>query len=96
MDEIQQSRDKVKQVKQEVNAVHKRTTRELAQQITKSNYQFKKKAHEILFNLNSEIEESISTVKGEIAKVNANNELDKEAIRKAETLLDEGLKIIKK
>lgn len=74
MDEIIQSRDKVKQLKQEVNVVHEQTTRELAQKITKSNYQFKKKAHEIQFNLNSEIEEFISTAKREIAKVNANSD----------------------
>ena len=33
-----------RELKREVNAVHERTTKELAQKITKSSYQFKKKA----------------------------------------------------
>ena len=57
MDEIKQSRDEVKELKREVSAVHERTTRELAQKITKSSYQFKKKAHEIQFTFNSRVED---------------------------------------
>ena len=96
MDEIKQSRAEVKELKREVNTVHERTTRELAQKITKSSYQFKKKAHKIQFNLNSEIEESIGAAKKELAKVKATDEQDKEAIKKAEILLDEGLKSLEK
>lgn len=47
MDEIKKSKDEVKEQKLEVNSVHERTTRELSQKISKSMYQFKKKAHEI-------------------------------------------------
>ena len=53
MDEIKQSRDEIKELKREVSAVHERTTRGLAQKITKSLYQFKKKAHEIQFTFNN-------------------------------------------
>ena len=95
MDEIKQSRDEVKELKREVSTVHKRTTRELAQKITKSSYQFKK-AHEIQFNFNSEIEESIGAAKKELSKVTTTNDQDKEAIKKAEIILDEGLKSLEK
>ena len=47
MDEIKQSRDEIKELKREVSAVHERT------KITKSSYQFKKKAHEIQFTFNN-------------------------------------------
>ena len=96
MDEIKQSRDEVKELKREVNAVHERTTKELAQKITKSSYQFKRKAHEIQFNLNSEIEESIGAAKKELSKLTTNDEQDKGVIKKAETFLDEGLKTLEK
>ena len=96
MDEIKQSRDEVKELKREVNAVHERTTKELAQKIVKSSYQFKKKAYEIQFNLNSKIKESIGAAKKELLKLTTNDEQDKGVIKKAETFLDEGLKTLKK
>ena len=94
MDEIKQSRDEVKELKREVNAVHERMTKELTQK--KSSYQFKKKAHEIQFNLNSEIEESIDAAKKELSKLTTNDEQDKGVIKKAKTFLDEGLKTLEK
>ena len=96
MDEIKQSREEVKELKQEVNTIHKRTTRELSQKISKLSYQFKKKVHEIQFNFNSKIEELITLVKNELKKVKATNEPDKEVVKKAEILLDEGLKTLVK
>ena len=96
IDEIKQSRDEVKELKREVNAVHERTTKELAQKITRSLYQFKRKAHKIQFNLNSEIEESIGAAKKELLKLTTNNEQDKGVMKKAETFLDEGLKTLEK
>ena len=93
MDKIKQSRDEVKE--REVSAVHERTTRELAQKITKSSYQFKKKAHEIQFNFNSEIEESIVSAKKELEKIEATGEQE-EPVKKAAILLDEGLKALER
>ena len=94
MDELKQSREEMKDLKREVSAVHERTTRELAQKITKSSYQFKKKAHEIQFTFNSGIEESIDTAKKELSKIASNDEQDKEAVKKAEMLLDTVLECI--
>ena len=96
MDKLKQSREEMKELKREVSAVHKRMTRELAQKITKLSYQFKKKAHEIQFTFNFGIEESIDTAKKELSKITSNDEQDKEAVKKAEMLLDEGLKALEK
>ena len=82
MDELKQSREEMKELKREVSAVHEQMMRELAQKITKSSYQFKKKAHEIQFTFNSEIEESIDTAKKELSKIASNDEQDKEAVKK--------------
>ena len=88
--------DEGTELKREVSAVHERTTRELAQKITKSSYQFKKKAHEIQFTFNSGIEESVTAAKNELSKIASTDDQDKEAIKKAEMLLDEGLKSLEK
>ena len=95
MDEIKQSRGEVKELKRRVSAVHERTTCELAQKITKSSYQFKKKANEIQFNFNSGVEESIVAVKKELEKIEATGEQE-EPVKKAATLLDEGLKALER
>ena len=76
--------------------MHEKTTWELSQKILKSNYQFRKKAHEIQFNFNSEVEDSITSAKEELKKVKAPDGPGKEAIKKAESLLNKGLKTIKK
>lgn len=96
VDELKQSRDKMKELKCKVSAVHERTTWELAQKITKSSYQFKKKAREIQFTFNSGVEESINTTKKELSKIAAIDEQDKEAVKKADMFLDEGLKALYK
>ena len=86
MDELKQSRAEMKELKWEVSAVHERTTREFAQKIAKSSYQFKKKALKIQFTFSSGIEESITAAKNELSKITSTDDQDKEAIKKAEML----------
>lgn len=81
MDKFKQSRDEMKELKREVSAAHEWTIRELAQKITKSSYQFKKKAHKIQFTFNSGVEESINTTKKELSKIATTYEQDKEAVK---------------
>ena len=71
------------ELKWEVNTIHERTIRELLQKISNSSYQFKK-VHEVQFNFNSKIEESVILAKNKLKKVKATDEPDKEAIEKAE------------
>jgi len=61
-----------------------------------NSYQFKKKAHEIQFTFNSGTEESVTAAKNELSKIASTDDQDKEAIKKAEMLLDEGLKSLEK
>ena len=60
---ISKLKQEVTSVKQEVTSVQVKTLRELAQKISKSNHQFKKKGNEIQYNFNLGIEESISSTK---------------------------------
>ena len=85
MDEIQKNRQEVADLKQEVGSVHEKATRELAQKISKSSYQFKKKSNEIQFHFNSEVEEAITSAKKELEKVNTGDGAvgTKEVIKKA-------------
>ena len=98
MDEIQKNRQEVADLKQEVGSVHEKATQELAQKITKSSYQFKKKSNEIQFHFNSEVEEAITSAKKELEKVNTGDGAvgTREEIKKAEKHLDQGLKALDK
>ena len=104
MEEIKKSQREVEgkltssiaELKQEVHSVQK-TSRKLAQKITRSNYQFKCKGNEIQYNFNSGVEESISAAKEElIKKIKPGSDKDKELLQKASNSLDEGIKTIKK
>ena len=76
--------------------MEEKTSRELAQKITRSNYQFKRKGNEIQYNFNSGVEETISVAKEELKKIKPGNDKDKEPLQKASNSLDEGIKAIEK
>ena len=105
MDELRQSRDEARQsrqefekklidLKKEVTSTQEKTSKELAQKITKSSYQFQRKGHEKQFNFNAEVEESIAAARSELAKMTPAGENEKEALKKATASLDEGAKAL--
>ena len=105
MDELRKSRDEARQSRQEfekkladlqkeVTSAQEKTSKELAQKITKSSYQFQKKGHEKQFSFNSGIEESITAARSELAKLTPSGEKEQEALKKASASLDEGAKAL--
>ena len=102
MDEIKKSRTEVEKhltssiadLKKEVDSVQERTSQELTLKINKSSYQFKKKSNKIQFHFNAGIEESICAAKKELRRVSTADSREKQAIQKAEALLDKGLKAL--
>ena len=104
MEEIKKSQREVEgkltssiaELKQEVHSVQKKTSHKLAQKITRSNHQFKRKGNEIQYNFNSGVEESISAAKEELKKIKPGSDKDKKLLQKASNSLDEGIKAIKK
>jgi len=64
-DKLAASQDKLTtslaEFKQEVNSMQEKTTKELAQKISKSSYTFQKKGHEHPFKFNSGVQESIAS-----------------------------------
>ena len=105
MDELRQSRDEARQsrqefekkltdLKKEVTSTQEKTSKELAQKITKSSYQFQRKGHEKQFNFNADVEESIAAARSELAKMTPAGENENEALKKATASLDEGAKAL--
>ena len=100
MQEIRQSRREVEQnfaasiaeVKREVNAAQERTSQEVARKIGNTSYQFRKKRHEHQYKFNCGVEEAISCACTESAKVNSSAPEEKEALTKAASSLEEGMK----
>ena len=76
--------------------MQEKTSSELSQKITRSNYQFKRKGNEIQYTFNSRVEESISAAKKELKKIKPGSDEDKESLQKASNSLDEGIKAIEK
>ena len=98
-DKLAASQDKfttsLAEFRKEVNSIQERTTKELSQKISKSNYTFQKKGHEHQFNFNSGVQDSIATARNELGKL-AEDPMDKSAWSKADACLDEGEKALKK
>ena len=101
MDELCQSCKEVRQSQQEfekkltdlqteVTSAQQKTSKELAQRITKFFYQFQRKGHEKQFNFNSGVQESITAARSELAKMTPAGENDKEVLKKATASLNEG------
>ena len=104
-DETRQSREeerksrkdlekKIVDLQKEVTAAQEKTSKELAQKITKSSYQFQRKGHERQFNFNSGIQESIAAGQSELAKVTPVSEMEKEMLKKVTASLDESAKAL--
>ena len=97
-DEAQQSRQefekKLADQQKEVTLAQEKTSKDLAQKITKSSYQFQKKGHEKQFSFNSGIEESIAVAQRELAKLTPAGKKEQEALKKASASLDKGAKAL--
>ena len=81
--------------KKEVNSMQEKTTKELSQKISKSNYTFQKKGHEHQFNFNSGVQETIASARSKLGKL-AEDPTDKSAWSKADACLDESEKALQK
>ena len=73
MDAIAKSRSdlevKIHDLKKDVHTVQEKTSQELAQRISHSSYQFKRKGNEVQFNFNAGVEDSISSARRELQKI---------------------------
>ena len=83
---------KLADLQKEVTATQEKASKELAQKITKSSYQFQRKGHERQFNFNSGVQESIAAAQSELAKVTPASDTERETLKKVTASLDEGAK----
>ena len=97
-EEARKSRKELKQkladLQTEVTSSQEKASQELAHKISKSSYQFQRKGNEKQFNFNNGVQESIMTAKSELAKLTPVGDKDKEVLKKATELLDEGAKAL--
>ena len=100
MDAISKSRSdlevKIHNLKKDVHTIQEKTSHNLAQRISQSNYQFKRKGNKVQFNLNASVEESVSSTRRELKKITPTGDKQKEALKKANVFLDEGAKFPEK
>ena len=80
IDKIRKSRDKACQLQEElerklsdhqsdITFAQEKVSHELAQEMSKSAYQFRHKGHERQFNFNASVQESLETAKSKLAKM---------------------------
>ena len=81
-------------LKQEVNAAQKRAACQFSKQIGLSTYDFRRKGNETQFKFNCGIESAIDAAKVELTNIKPADNESKEALKKAESSLDEGNKEI--
>ena len=99
MAEIQKSRSDVEdklaptvsELKREVSTAQEKTLMDLMRRKASSSYQSKKKGHEHQFMFNAELRDTLSSVKTELDRVDAE---DQASLRRAQAQLDEGLKAL--
>ena len=100
MDTISKSRSdlevKIHDLKKDMHTVQEKTSHDLMQRISQSNYQFKHKGNEVQFNFNSGVEESISSACRELKKITPTEDKHKEALKKADMFLDKDMKSLEK
>ena len=100
MDAISKSRAdlevQIHDLKKDVHTVQEKASHDLAQKISQSSYQFKRKGNEVQFNFNAGVEESISSARRELKKITPTGEEQKEALKKVDVYLDEGMKTLEK
>ena len=82
------------QLKKEINAAQESTMRQFSKKISSSTYEFWRKGNEHQFNFNCGIEDTIDNAKSELSKVKAADNDSKEAVKRAESSLDEGAKAL--
>ena len=90
----QELEQKLSDLQSEVTLAQEKASQELAHKILKSSHQFQRKGHEKQFNFNTSIQESITTAKGELAKLTPAGEREKEVLKKATESLDKGAKAL--
>ena len=76
--------------------VQEKTSHDLAQRINQSNCQSKRKGNKVQFNFNASVEESVSSACRELKKITPTGDKQKEALKKADIFLDEGMKLMEK
>lgn len=100
MDAISESRSelevKIQNLRKDVHTVQEKASHDLAQRISQSSYQFKRKGNEVQFNFNTGVQESISSARRELEKITPTRDEQKEALKKAHVFLDEGMKSLDK
>ena len=79
-----------------MTSAQEKTSRKLAQKISKSSHQFKKKGNEVQYSFNLAIEDSISAAKVELEKIKPSDASKTEAMKKVHNLLDEGIKALER
>ena len=96
-EEARQSREEVEQklesaiveVKREVNVAQEKTLQDVTRKIGNTTYQ---KGHEHQYKFNCGVEEAISSTRTELMKMKPSTPEDKEALKKVETSLEDGMK----
>jgi len=82
------------ELKREVNATQERAARQFSKQIGSLTYEFRRKGNEYQFDFNCGVESAIDAAKVELTKIKPADNKSKEALKKAESSLDEGNKAI--
>ena len=81
----------VAEMKCEVSTAQEKTSQGLTRRMASSSYQFKKKGHEHQFMFNTELKDTISSAKTELARVDAE---DQAVLQRVQAQLDEGLRAL--
>ena len=74
--------------------VQERTSKELATKLNKSSYQFRRKGNEVQFHFNATLDDSLGSAKKELEKLTPSSDGQKNALKRAVSHLDEGMKAI--
>ena len=80
--------------KREMNVTQEKTVRQFSKRIGLSTYEFRRKGNEHQFNFNCGIEDAIDSAKSKLTRIKPADEETKEAVKRAEMSLDEGMKAL--
>ena len=86
----------LEKLRREVTEVQERTSKELATKLNKSSYQFRRKGNEVQFHFNATLNDSLGSAKKELEQLMPSSDGQKNALKRAVSHLDEGMKAIAK
>ena len=86
----------LEKLRREVTEVQERTSKELATKLNKSSYQFRRKGNEVQFHFNATLDNSLGSAKKELEQLTSSSDGQKNALKRAVSHLDEGMKAIAK